>query len=218
MISFRTRDDSIASSISIIAVLMLAGTLAWMLLVPDPTEAGIARGRTRTERQLQSEIDSAKATNDQTQQLIAPLVWVGNQETVGPEALGTVMQFAKARNLKLVAFRPQRPIPQGDVTVVPYGISIQGTFLNAMQFVKDLETPSSKLAVEQVQISASDATSDNVNGTINAVAYLVPAAIGTSATTTIATTTKTVPGKVAVAPKPIKPTVPAGGKSAQRTK
>ena len=206
MISFRTRDDALASSISIIAVLMLAGTFVWMLIPPQRIEP-LVRSRARTLSKLDQEIDSTKKNNAELAAQIDPLLWAGNVQTVGPQALAAVSSVVKARNLRLVAFRPQRVIPSGAVTVAPFAVNLEGSFLNVMQFVKDLEANKNKIAVGQVQVSAADASSDNVNATVNIVAYINAGTVVT-ASAPVATN----------APAPVAVVTSAGGKSAQRTK
>ncbi len=184
MISFRTRDDMIASVITILALFMLAGTLAWMVFVKPPDEAGIANGKHKNEMQLTKQIAQAKANNEALQKAIDPALWTGTPEQVGPNALAQVTKLAKLRSLKLVAFRPQKPVDAEGLTQVPFTASVDGSFPNTMKFVKDLETSNSKLAVSLVQVNSADAATDHVTGTVNVVAYLragIASAGGTNA-------------------------------------
>jgi Tfp pilus assembly protein PilO len=176
VISFRTKSDITAAFFAIVAILVMIGTLVWMVFVPLPTEQGIARGRTRTENKLKADIAKAQLDASKAQAEINPLLWTGTVEEVGPQALAKVTQLSKTHRLKLVAFRPQKSVDVPGVTQLPFSITTQGAYLDTMQLVKELETPTSKLAVSLVQVAAADAYTDSVLGTINIVAYVKPMA------------------------------------------
>jgi len=79
--------------------------------------------------------------------------------------------------------RPQRTNNGGDLTQVGYLINVTGPFRDVLAFATDLDDPDSKLALENLQMGASDESTDNVNGTIGIDAYyLTPKA--TPSTTT----------------------------------
>lgn len=171
MIRFQTKQEATAGAISIIAIIILAASLVWML-TPVPTRSDVNSGRGGQARRLQAE---TKGLEKQTQDVlakVAPLLWDGKAEEIGPKALASVTKLAKARKLRVLAFRPQKPIEMEGLVQIPFSISTDGTYPNTMQLVKDLETSGAKLAVSLVQVAASDGATDQVTASINVVAYV----------------------------------------------
>lgn len=180
MISFRTKDDMVSSLIAITAILILAGTLGFMLFVKPPNEQKVSKDKLvrdykeKTERSKQ-EYAKAKAAID-------PVLWTEAADKVSPQALSSITKLAQEHHLKVVAFRPQKPVDAEGLTQIPFSISVDGAYPDTMQLVKDLETSNTKLAVSLVQVMAADAASDHVTGTINVVAYTKAATPPTSTT------------------------------------
>jgi hypothetical protein len=173
VINFRTKTDALASSIAIFAILLLVATAAW-LYMPLPSQVAVVESRARQLKSLDNKVSFARKDNAKIDAAIAPFVWVGKPDQVGPEALDTVTKLVKSAKVRLLAFRPQKPDEEPGVTLYSYGITIDGPYTNAMQLVKQLEDPKNKLAVSLVQINSADTASDRVTGTINVVAYVRP--------------------------------------------
>ena len=180
MISFRTKDDQIAAGLLIIGIVLLTASLVWMLL-PLPSVAGLANGKTRTKQTIEQQTNAAKQENAALFQQVDPLLWTGSTEDIGPKALASVTTLALNRHLKVSAFRPQKTVDMNGLLQVPFTASISGTFADAALFVRDLQNTKYKLAVSLVQLTAADGTSDAVTGTVNVVAYTreaLPAPLG----------------------------------------
>ncbi len=164
----------LSSTMLIGAVLLLFATAFW-IMQPLPEEKKVANQRLRTERDIGKQIDAAESNNATLQADIDPMLWDGTAEQVGPRALSTVTKLAQTRHLKIIAFRPQKPVDAEGLVQIPFSISVEGAYPDTMRLVKDLETSNSKLAVSLVQVQASDAATDHVTGTVNVVAYMKPA-------------------------------------------
>lgn len=178
MISLRTKNDQLAAVFAILAVAILLGVLGCVLFLKAPTAADVGQGRIRSEHQLEDAAKSARKKVVALEAKIKPLVWSGAPEQVGPEALAQVTGLAKANHLKLVAFRPQKALPVDPLTQTPFTISIDGSFLDAMKFIQQLESDRTRLAVSLIQLSSADAWSDHVSGTVSVVAYVASAPKG----------------------------------------
>jgi Tfp pilus assembly protein PilO len=123
---------------------------------------------------------------------ISNQIWGGPAGQIGPSALTLVTKIAGNHNIQLESFRPQRAIDSGDVTQYGYLINVSGPYQDVMAFEKDIEQPSTRLAVETIQIGSTDETTDNVAGTIGVEAYAL-----TPTTTTVSTTKTTITAKPA---------------------
>jgi Tfp pilus assembly protein PilO len=189
MISFRTRDDSVAAAIAILAILILTGALGVLLFVPNPTEAGITRGRPRMIANLQREVADLKKESAAITMQIEPLLWDASVAQIAPQALASINRLAASHKVQILAFRPQKPIETTGLTLMPFSLTVDGSYPNVMQVVKDLDKSNLKLAVGLVQVGASDGATDHVTGTINIVAYMKTATVKT--TPKVATTTTT---------------------------
>ncbi|HVT14144.1 MAG TPA: type 4a pilus biogenesis protein PilO [Fimbriimonadaceae bacterium] len=151
---------------------MLIGTAAWYWM-PLPSVQGF-QSRSYS-KQLASANNSTTDVQNERVKLesdILPFLWEGLPDKVAPAALAKVNDLAKQRALKVVAFRPQKPSEVKGLTQVVFGVTVDGSFPNTVQFIKDLEQPGLKLAVSTVQIASADQASDRVTGTVNIVAYI----------------------------------------------
>lgn len=191
---FQTKQEATATTITVVAAIILGGSLVW-LLTPIPSRTRINAGRKVQALRLEKEAKNLRDSLAETQAKIDPLLWKGTQEEIGPSALASVTKLAKAHGVRILAFRPQKTIEMGGLNQVPFSISTDGTYPNTMQFVKDLETNHTKLAVSLVQVAASDAATDQVTASITVVAYIQPKPPSA----------------------PAKSTKPKGGTSAQRS-
>jgi hypothetical protein len=171
MMRFQTKQEATAAGISIVAIIILAASLVWML-TPVPSRNDVNSGRLGQVRRYQAETAGLIKQAAEAQAKIDPLLWSGTSEEIGPKALASVTKLAKARKIRILAFRPQKPIDMGGLTQIPFSLSIDGTYPNTMQLVKDLETTDAKLAVSLVQVAASDGATDQVTASINVVAYV----------------------------------------------
>jgi Tfp pilus assembly protein PilO len=171
VISFRTKSDTATSVAILVSLAILVVTGLVMLFVPKPTTDGLARGKVRSERELEDRLKKLKADKVKLATQIVTHTWPLKMEEIGPKGLESINAFAGKHRLKLMAFRPQKPLEVNNLTQLPFLISIEGPYPAIMRFVKELENPSLKLGTNLVQISGSDPNSDLVSATIGVVAY-----------------------------------------------
>jgi len=130
---------------------------------------------------------ATKAAEDRVMEAnlqLAAQTWPGDAQQIAPVALAKVTQLVQARRLRLVAFRPQRTTANGDLTQLPFLVTVEGSYPGVVAFTKDLEAPSTKLAVSLVQIASADAGSDQVTASVGLVAFMPPAKADPATTTT----------------------------------
>jgi Tfp pilus assembly protein PilO len=175
MISFKTKNDSASAIVFIFGVILILGSAAWITLIPLPTEqASSGANRTQNLKKIKEATDKAESEAVASQAAIDAMLWTESAQEVSPKAFAIVNQFALKHHLKVASFRPQKPVDVQGMTEIPFGLSVDGSYPDTMQLVKDLETTDTKLALSLIQINSAEASSDHVNGTINFVAYLKP--------------------------------------------
>jgi Tfp pilus assembly protein PilO len=138
----------------------------------------------------------------------------GPDEEIGPNIYASMDKLAAGLKVKLVGFRPQRTIDAGDVTQLPFVVNANGSYNNVVEFVRDLETPPTKVAIELLQLGSSEESSDQVVATIGVEAYVLNTSTAAPSPTAGSdkTSGKQVPTKT-TAPTTTKGATP-GGKAA----
>lgn len=162
IISFQRREDITPSVLMIVSMVILAGTLAYMLLVP-----GTARS-THTAASRRRMVDDIAETRHQTRvarMTIQPRLWHGNPEFVTATALALLTRQTEKRSLKLTSFRPDRPQEFADMTELRFDVQVAGPYAGLHSLLEAQDVRGSKLVLRSVQITASQTTS---GGTVTA--------------------------------------------------
>lgn len=191
MINFKRRDDLVPSSMITAAILMLLGTLLYMLLVPVPSTAGLAKGRDLSRRTITKEIEMARSRADELEKTNRAYLWNESAESVTASVLGNITAQARRKSLKMTAFRPQRPQTLETLTELPFSVQLSGPYLAVREVVSALNTPQSKIALRSLQMASSDGASSAVTATLAFSAYTV---LPKKATTKAAPVAQPVPG------------------------
>lgn len=184
MINFRDPQLLVPSILIVLSIIILAGTLLYMIFVPPPSVAGLARGRAASLMEMSREVKSAKARTAAARQQIAPMVWTGDTDTISGTLLQQLTAQARQHALSISAFRPQRTQDVGGVTELPFTVQLSGAYQGVHAVMSSLDAPGSKVVLRSVQIDSS-ATGSGVTATLGLTAYVVsPApAIETQQTT-----------------------------------
>ncbi len=157
-----------ASYVALAALVLIA---AYHVFVPMADSKTVADQVALQHRKLISESDLAKQQLAAAEAECRAMSWSGGADNVGPAALETVTGAARARQLKLVSFRPQRTTQGGALTQLGYLVTVEGGYEAVVGFLRDLESPRSRMAVNMVQVATSNAKNDSVTATIGLVAY-----------------------------------------------
>jgi hypothetical protein len=155
-----------------LAIAALAGLLVFDLAVPKPKAEGTNAQKLESDRLLIAEADKLEKEFEASKLRIAARTWIMSADAVGAVALDRATNMAKKHGLTLGAFRPQKPIEEGELIRLAYVMTLEGPYPGLRAMVRELETPELKLSVHLVQVASADDASDLVNGTIGVTAFL----------------------------------------------
>jgi Tfp pilus assembly protein PilO len=155
-----------------IAVAIFAIVLGVVIFVPHPSTKGLATKLQRDKLRASIAIKDATEKAKQDEQRVTQATWTGDPEQIPPSALARVSKLAANHGLNLVAFRPQRTNESGEFRQLPFLVTVEGPYPSVTLFCQDIDKPSTKLAVNLIQIASSDAASNAVTASIGLIAYL----------------------------------------------
>lgn len=166
-----------SKALIVIAILALVGGIAMYVW---PKSSGILTEQEKAKQidKVKSEIATEEGVLKSRRGQIASLTWKQKTEEIGPAALANISKLVRAHGLKLVTFRPQKIEEQKDLFRIPFLMALEGSYSDVLSFTKELEKPGSKLAVNMVQLNSSDGVTDQVNATINVIAYSTDLSLG----------------------------------------
>lgn len=154
------------NALLIISMLALAGAVVYDQLVPAPKLDVSPRARKLRQDKVISEVTLLdKQAREAKAQLLAR-IWEEEPEAIGPAAMDVITRSAKKHGLVVGSFRPQKPVEEPPLTRFPYIVSIDGTYLGVLSFVRDLERPENKIVVNSIQIASADGASSAVTATV----------------------------------------------------
>lgn len=171
MINFKQREYLAPSIMALISIVIMAGALIFMLVVPAPSVARSSKGRELSRRKLQAEIEGIRRQADESDKAIAPRIRQGDPEAITSQVLKQLTADAARRGLKMTAFRPQRTQPLEGVTELPYSAHVTGAFPAVRAMLTGLDDGHTKLALRSYQFASSDESSSAVTATINLSVY-----------------------------------------------
>jgi len=174
VIDFRDRSLMGANLVTLASIVVLAGTLAFMLAAPKPTIKGLAKERRDKEFKIKLETERARERLAGTRDQMKDRIWTGPLERIGPVSLDRIDKLASKRRLKMIALRPQRTDEIADFVMVPLTVTVEGSFPDVMGFVRDIQAPANKLSVAQIQLASADGASDAVTLTVGLNAFALP--------------------------------------------
>jgi Tfp pilus assembly protein PilO len=175
MLNFRNKDDILPSALIALSLLVLAGTLAYMLLVPPPNAAGVVKGRERSKRQIQAEVVKAKAKTAKAKASYDGRLWSGNADTVLAQTLAQLTTRANRYHLKMGAFRPQKSNPLGSLTELPCTVQVSGPYPTVVSFLSSLDAKGTRIALRSAQIAAADGATGAVTAMLGLSVYYTAA-------------------------------------------
>ncbi|MCX6369322.1 MAG: type 4a pilus biogenesis protein PilO [Armatimonadetes bacterium] len=170
-LNFKNPQEAGPSAVMLAALVILTGSLGYMLLVKKPTTEGIAMGKERSRKELLEQIERTQLSGQQTRAQLSARLWQGDPDTIAAAVLAQLTQEATARKLKLSAFRPQRTQTLPELSELPFSVQISGPYPAVHAFAATLDRPSSKLALRSLQLASSDAASNAVTATLGLSAY-----------------------------------------------
>lgn len=172
MINLRDKNQALPSGLLIAALLIAIGTVLYISFVPVPTPDKVAKDTKTATNKDEATIKRQETNWRQELDTVRAYAFNGQEQDADSTILALVTNLTGKCNLKLVGFRPQKPVDAGQLTQLPYIVSVSGRFPDVVAFTYDLEAKGTKLAVNTVQMAASDTSTDVVTGNISVVGYL----------------------------------------------
>jgi len=154
------------------AILLLIISLAFMLFVKPPSVAGLVTKTQRSLKKLEDDVDSLKKRSAEANAAVLPRLSLGDPETLTAQTLARLTQLARARNLTLGGFRPQRAKELPGLTELPYSVQLRGGFPSVRGFASDVDAPGSKVVLRSLQLAASDGDTSNVTATLGVSVFI----------------------------------------------
>jgi hypothetical protein len=176
MINFKDRQDMLPSLITVSSVVVLAGTLGFILYAnanPPSSRAAVAAARLER-KEIAKRIDEAQAKLALTRAVVSATTWNGKPQDIQTEVLKRVRALAAQRGVKINTVRPQRSSTIDLLTALPSLITVEGSYPSVLAFERDLEAPANRLAVSVVQVTGVDTNSDLVTASIGVTAFMNP--------------------------------------------
>ena len=151
-------------------ILLSSGAYALFAGKPN-TEAEIRKARNAAQA---ARLDARKARDlrDVDEASAKALTWRDGVDQIAPKALDVVTREARARGVRLVAFRPQRTVPGSPLTQVPFTLTLEGTYPKVLDFVAAMDRPSNRLAITLMQVAAADDATSQVTASLGLVAFV----------------------------------------------
>lgn len=176
MISFRSRQEIGTSVATILACVALAAILGFLLWARShPIKPQMSRDQLSSQvTAIKVEEKKARLANEDHVGNIGKWLWQGTPEEIGSTILDRATKLSQSHHLTLVAVRPQKQADAGGLTQFPFQISVSGSFPQVAGLIRDLETPSERLCVNLVQISAGEGEGNSVSATIGTSIFVQP--------------------------------------------
>jgi type II secretory pathway component PulM len=171
MINFKAKDELGTTVAAVLGLLGLAGVLAYMLFVPPPSEKTSSQKLLQEQAEIVKSVDDAKAKLATANVVINKQTWATSIPEVESTTLSKLSSLARANGVKLTGLRPQRQTMAGELEAIPFVLSAEGSFPTVLAFVKAVENPENRLAVNLVQLTSAEGDSDKVTATVGLTAF-----------------------------------------------
>jgi len=98
--------------------------------------------------------------------------WNVDLDTLGSTALNQLTVLTQKHGVQLSGFRTERAVDVATLKEAPMVANVEGKFLDVVSFVQSLEKADSKLAVNLLQVSASETAPGQVTATLGLVGFV----------------------------------------------
>ena len=156
-----------------VLIVALGGAYA---LAPRPQDKRTDADRAVQAAQVKDETAALNVRYDKAKDNATRFLWTENPDAIAPRALSIVTEAANKNQLKINAFRPQKPTSSPELEELHYVVAIEGRFPLVATFLKAVETPGNRLAVDLFQVTSADGATDMVTATVGLVAFREPKA------------------------------------------
>lgn len=172
MLDFKDQKLMPLSVAAVIGFIIMIANLGFIWTIKKPAKATKVNPRISQLKQANDAIVLAGRSKKEAEKEVNGMVWTISVEELGPTALGAVNKMIDPKKLKVTSFRPQRALPVKGLTMVPYTLSVEGSFLDVVSLARNIDKDPNKMSVTMLQISSADANTDKVAATINLTAFV----------------------------------------------
>jgi Tfp pilus assembly protein PilO len=172
VINFKDPKDQIPSALALVGIGGLVVSCVNLFFFKAFDKKTLTRKTKAKQEEYETRIKRAKAEFDVEKSRVALRLWNGKVDNVTPAALAKLTTMSETNKVTLVSFRPQKPSDSTVLIQQPYVLTVDGPFTNVANLVNSIENSDAKLAVNQVQMAATEGESDVVTAQIALVAYL----------------------------------------------
>ncbi len=170
MIDLKDRPDFGWNLLLGLSVVGIAVSIWFGFISPVPQLSWISKTRTST---LNPTVERANAKIADDLAQIRRQSWKVSSETLGSAVLAYLSGVSEKNSVQLTGFRTEKTVDVAKLTEAPFVVVVEGGFPDVVAFARKLEDPSSKLAVNLMQISASDTGPGRVTATFGLLGFLV---------------------------------------------
>ena len=155
-----------------VALVALVGAVLFQYLAPVTDIRKQWRKLDGQRKALEVRVRASSKILNQGKNRLALHTWDMPADKVAPRVLTDLTEKAKASGVKLNNFRPGKVITTGSLPAVLFDVNAVGTYNQIVDFVRKTEEPSTLLAVNSIQVTNSDGTTDSVNATVSFVGLI----------------------------------------------
>lgn len=173
MIDFKNPETATPNALTLIALIILVGTLVFMLVNKQPQAAILSTGHALERRQTNEQIVKAKEKGQELRTALAPKFWQGGSVEVTANILSKLTNEANKYGLTLTSFRPESQKNFTSFSELQYTVQVSGPYPQVRSLLTSLDGGNDKVALGSVQIAASPNAANGVQATIGISAYLL---------------------------------------------
>lgn len=166
--------DATSTGLVIAAAVIMVGVGGYLAFVPPPKAGPQIAKAVQQEAKLKKSAASLASEYDKVRSAPGVHLFTTSIENTVPQVLKRLTDRAKQSRVSLSGFRPQKEQPNGDIQILPFFMTVQGSIGGITQFLEGLEANEQKLAITMIQIAAPESANTDVTASINVVAYLKP--------------------------------------------
>ena len=171
MIDFKNPENATPNALTLLALVILVGTLMFMLL--DKPPQSVITGQALQRREENEQILKAKIKDEQVREALAPKFWQGGSVEVTAAILGKLTMESSKYGLTMTSFRPETEKDFPGFSELQYTVQVAGPYPQVRSLLTSLDGGNEKVALGSVQIAASPNAANGVQATIGLSAYLV---------------------------------------------
>lgn len=153
-----------------VLVVAVIGLPTLQQLRPTVARGSVAELSRQAERSRQ-ESAALRGEIERLEKEVASLTWSESPESLPPLLLKTLHGTAREAGVSLGSFRPGRLQAAASGSKLPVTVQVKASFPKAARFLERLQADQKRIALERVQIAATDAATDVVAMEIRLAVY-----------------------------------------------